>query len=100
MVTIEKKIPNGKLLRISLKADDKKIKHIKITGDFFAIPPEPIIELEEELKDTPISKKEYIPIIENKLKKTQLIGISIKNIIETIEEALSKEEKEKAHKDN
>ena len=48
------KIPNGKLLKISLDYNEKKnlINDIKITGDFFAYPEESIEYLEHELKDT------------------------------------------------
>ena len=48
------KVPQGKLLKISLEYDEKMnvITDICITGDFFAYPEEAIELLEKKLKNT------------------------------------------------
>lgn len=43
------KVPNGKMLKISLEKEDNKIKKIIINGDFFAHPEDCIERIEKEL---------------------------------------------------
>lgn len=56
------KVPNGKLLKISLEDDGTRIVSLKITGDFFMHPEENIEQLERfltgtEKSQTAITKK-------------------------------------------
>ena len=62
------KVPNGKLLKISLNYDKKNnlINEISIMGDFFAYPEEGIELMENELKNTLLER-------ESLLKKINLI---------------------------
>ena len=48
------KVPQGKLLKISLDYDEAKkvIRWVRITGDFFAYPEEALEQLEEKLRNT------------------------------------------------
>ncbi|MCX6670850.1 MAG: hypothetical protein NTX92_02885 [Euryarchaeota archaeon] len=52
------KVPQGKLLKISIEFDekDKVIRDIRITGDFFAYPEEAIELMETKLKNTLIER--------------------------------------------
>ena len=52
------KVPNGKLLKISLIYDkkNKSIDKISIMGDFFAYPEETIEVMENKLKHTLVDK--------------------------------------------
>ena len=56
------KVPNGKLLKISLDYDEKdnSINEINIMGDFFAYPEESIESMENELKNTILEKESLI----------------------------------------
>ena len=78
------KIPNGKLVKINLEYDKntKKIKDIKIMGDFFAYPSEAIEVLEEKLKDSKLIERELITFIKNIIKeyKFEFIGINPEGI--------------------
>lgn len=48
------KVPQGKLLKITLEYDEQKkmITEIRINGDFFAYPEEAIEHMEQQLKNT------------------------------------------------
>ena len=82
------KIPNGKLMKISLDYDKKsnKINKLKITGDFFVYPEEGIEIIENGMKKTIIDKD----IIYNKIEKIisnnfiQLIGLNSEGITKGI----------------
>lgn len=56
------KVPNGKLLKISLKYNKKNdiIEGIRITGDFFAYPEEAIEIIEHALQQTLFSQKHIL----------------------------------------
>lgn len=53
------KVPNGKLLKISLEYDETSnvIRHIRITGDFFVYPEEAIELIEKKLRNTVLNQK-------------------------------------------
>jgi len=82
------KIPDGKLVKISLDYDKEKkiIKKIKIMGDFFAYPNEAIEFLEKHLINTKIEEKILIKkinqdIINNNFK---FIGINAEGLTQGI----------------
>jgi phosphoribosylformylglycinamidine (FGAM) synthase PurS component len=54
------KVPQGKLLKISIEYDEKDnvIRDIRITGDFFAYPEEAIELMETKLKNTVIEREQ------------------------------------------
>jgi lipoate-protein ligase A len=82
------KIPDGKLLKISIDYNDKnkKILDLLITGDFFAYPEEAIEILEEKLVNTTLNEK----ILKNNIKniirenKIELIGLNIEGLVNGI----------------
>lgn len=82
------KVPDGKLLKIFLDYNEKnkKINTIKITGDFFAYPEEAIEKLENELKDSVISKDLLIKKISLIIEKYEIefIGLNPEGLSEGI----------------
>lgn len=78
------KVPNGKMVRISLEEEDGIIKKIKITGDFFLYPEEGIDSIEKGLENVLLDKiEEKIAEIVEK-KKLILFGLNIQGICEAI----------------
>jgi hypothetical protein len=82
------KIPDGKLLKISLDYNDKnkKILDLLITGDFFAYPEEAIEILEEKLVNTTLNEKILKDKIKNIIRenKIELIGLNIEGLVNGI----------------
>lgn len=82
------KVPDGKLMKISLDYNKKsnKINKLKITGDFFVYPEEGIEIIENEMENTIIDRD----IIYNKIEKIintnliQLIGLNSDGITKGI----------------
>jgi lipoate---protein ligase len=78
------KVPQGKLLKISLEYDEKKkvITAIRITGDFFAYPEEAIEHLENELKDTILERKQLLEQISSIVSEyhIEFIGINAEGL--------------------
>jgi len=82
------KVPNGKLLKISLEYDEKLniISDLKITGDFFAYPEEAIELIENELKNVELTqdilmKKISSIIVKNKI---EFIGLNAEGLTDGI----------------
>ena len=73
------KVPQGKLLKISLIYDKKKrlIDKISIMGDFFAYPEESIETMEDELKNTLLDKKSLIERINKVIKENNIEFIGL-----------------------
>jgi len=78
------KIPNGKLLKISLEFNEKKntIIHIKIMGDFFAYPEESIELLEVALNGAVLEKESLQKKIQSIITEhsIQFIGINAEGL--------------------
>ena len=78
------KVPNGKLLKISLIYDkkNKSIDKISIMGDFFAYPEEAIETMENELKNTPLDKSRLLKKINQAIKKNnvEFIGLDAEGL--------------------
>jgi len=78
------KVPNGKLLKISLIYDkkNKSIDKISIMGDFFAYPEEAIETMEDELKNTPLDKSRLLKKINQVIKKNnvEFIGLDAEGL--------------------
>ncbi len=81
------KVPNGKLLKVFVEfeddnADIKKIKDIKITGDFFMHPEEKITLLEDAMKDAQVDDelvKKLQLLIEQE--EIELYGFSVEDLV-------------------
>lgn len=82
------KIPNGKLLRISLDYNDKnkKILDLRITGDFFAYPEESIEIIEKKLVGAPLNEKTLKDKIDNVIRenKIEFIGLDTDGLVSGI----------------
>jgi len=82
------KIPNGKLLNISLDYDEinNSINEIKIMGDFFAYPEESIELMENELKNTILEKVSLFEKINSiiRVHSINFIGLNAERLTEGI----------------
>ena len=82
------KVPNGKLLKISLKYDDKnkQILGLRITGDFFAYPEEAIEIIEKKLLNTTLNEKILKDKIDDVIKenKIEFIGLNTDGLVNGI----------------
>ena len=80
------KVPNGKLLKISLERKNGKIEKISITGDFFAHPENCIEKIEKGLLKKEFEKEN----LENSIKKIiikndyKIFGFDEKSLTEAI----------------
>ena len=79
------KVPNGKLLKISLEYNDKnkEIFGLRITGDFFAYPEEAIEILEKKLVSTYLNEKILKKKIDNVIRenKIEFIGLNTEGLV-------------------
>lgn len=79
------KIPEGKLLKISLDYNhtNKKILNLFITGDFFAYPEEAIEILEKKLVNTTLNEKIIKDKINNIIRenKIEFIGLNTESLV-------------------
>lgn len=82
------KVPQGKLLKISLEFDEKKniILEIHITGDFFVYPEEAIEMLEKKLRNMVIERKHLLEKISSMIAqyKIQFIGLNAEGLTQGI----------------
>jgi hypothetical protein len=80
------KIPDGKLLKISLNYNDNKITEIKIMGDFFAYPEEAIETMEKKLKDSYLNKESLLNKINSVIKENNIefIGLTAEGLTDGI----------------
>ncbi|MCX6661740.1 MAG: hypothetical protein NTY91_04245 [Euryarchaeota archaeon] len=82
------KVPQGKLLKISLEYDKKKnvITNIRITGDFFAYPEEAIELLEKKLQNTVFDRVVLLDTISSLIAKNhiQFIGVNAEGLTQGI----------------
>ncbi len=89
---ITHKIPNGKLVRISLEFDTTILQKIRINGDFFIHPEETIEEMERVLHNLPVeSTQERIQQLLDQAvasKHAELIGIDTATVAKLIHEAI------------
>lgn len=89
---ITHKIPQGKLVRISLEYDTTILQNIKICGDFFIHPEETIEEMERALYHLPVEASEgriqRLLDCAVQTKNAQLIGIDTQSVAKLIHEAI------------
>ncbi|MEK6901970.1 MAG: hypothetical protein AABX02_00075 [archaeon] len=91
-VEITHKIPNGKLVRISLEYDTTILQNIRICGDFFIHPEETIEEMERALYHLPVeaSEERIQSLLDHAVssKRAELIGIDTQTVAKLIHEAI------------
>ncbi|MCK5587955.1 MAG: lipoate--protein ligase family protein [Candidatus Lokiarchaeota archaeon] len=89
----EKKVPGGKLIRVTVETDDtmSKIVNVMFTGDFYLYPEEEIHTLENSLNGTKIDEKEFKRIITNFFENEiiQILGAGPEDFLEILVTALS-----------
>ena len=82
------KVPQGKLLKISVEYNEKKniIKNIWITGDFFAYPEEAIELLEKKLTNTILEQEQLLQKIRSIITEyhIQFIGVDAEGLTKGI----------------
>ena len=80
------KIPNGKLLKISLNYNDNIISEIQIMGDFFAYPEEAIETIENELKNSSLDRESLLKKINLIIKENNIefIGLNAEGLTDGI----------------
>ena len=82
------KIPEGKLLKIFIEFDEQNrlLKQIKITGDFFAYPEESIDTLEKELINITLEKDILLSKINDVIERNNIefIGLNSEGLVEGI----------------
>jgi lipoate-protein ligase A len=78
------KVPQGKLLKISVEYNKKNyvIKNIRITGDFFAYPEEAIELMETKLRNTVLEKEQLLKKIRSIITEyhIQFIGVDAEGL--------------------
>lgn len=84
-----RKVPGGKLVKVSFDLEDERLKDVNITGDFFVQPPESLKSLENSLEGHKIND-ELVSVLEGV--DAGLIGFSRDDIVKTLKEALGDEE--------
>ncbi|MBC7131177.1 hypothetical protein H5T51_08225 [Candidatus Bathyarchaeota archaeon] len=90
----EYKVAGGKLVRATVKAENGKIKEIKLTGDFFIHPEDFIEELEKALIGSPLHESNLakrIKALANE-KNATLLGVSPEDFAKCIVMAGEKDE--------
>ncbi|MAG22177.1 MAG: hypothetical protein CL943_02635 [Candidatus Diapherotrites archaeon] len=82
------KVPDGKLLKVSLETDGDKIKSIMITGDFFMHPETGIELIESKLKGQNIGD-EIVGVIDKAVEANsiEMFGLDSKALLEAIKMA-------------
>ncbi len=82
------KVPQGKLLKISVEYTKKKnvINNIWITGDFFAHPEESIELMEKKLRNTVLEQKQLLEKIRSIISEyhIQFVGVDAEGLTKGI----------------
>lgn len=87
----EEKVPNGKLVCLSVEAEDGHVKKVIITGDFFLHPEETIESIERSLEGVPLDmdEAEVASRIGASLEGAQLIGATAEDLARIFKRAVS-----------
>ncbi|RJS87231.1 lipoate--protein ligase family protein [Candidatus Bathyarchaeota archaeon] len=88
------KVKGGKLIKVQLTSEGKKIKNIKITGDFFLHPEEVIDDIEQTLEGHLLDEQELSRLIRAVLasKNAVSLGVSPEDFARCIMMACEKNE--------
>ncbi|AOV95452.1 hypothetical protein AQV86_06080 [Nanohaloarchaea archaeon SG9] len=89
-----RKVPDGKMIKLELEKENKKIENAEIRGDFFLEPPEKLEELERKLEglETEAEKEEVVEKLEEV--DVDMIGFSAEDVFEAFREAVEGERDE------
>ncbi len=80
MISLDYKVPGGKLIRLSAELDGSKIVKISINGDFFLHPEEKISDLEKVLAGKQLSRVTLQETVATELAECEMVGISSEEI--------------------
>jgi len=83
--TVVRKIPGGKLLRVSVECDGDVIRRVAINGDFFAHPEEAVESLEKALAGARLP--DVRRIVERELAAVKLYGVDGNSLVKAVWEA-------------
>ena len=78
------KVPDGKLVKITMDFEDEKIVKVKIMGDFFMHPEEKIEELEKELVGVELVKETLTDKVGKFLENVDVFGVDGEGFAEAI----------------
>jgi len=80
------KVPNGKLVKVTLEFENEKILSVIITGDFFLYPENGIEVIENSLNGADLNRKDLVSKINQAVEKNklELFGIDADGIVEAI----------------
>jgi len=86
-LSLVKRSSRGKTIKIDLTIDEenKVIKDIVVSGDFFAYPPEKLEELEDKLKNKHVSEVDRV--IDGYRDILELVGASLDDLKELVKKA-------------
>jgi len=87
------KVPNGKLLKVSVGFEGSIVTDIKVTGDFFLYPETGIDLIEKSIKGRKL--EELQPVLDRVVKENnlRLFGFAVKDLVYAIGMAKEGEEK-------
>ena len=82
------KVPDGKLLRLSLELSSGKISAIQIRGDFFMHPEEGVEKIEQALVGTAVDK-EIVKAVDKAVAENsiEMFGLDSKAVFEAVKMA-------------
>jgi len=83
-----RKIPGGKMLKVVVRVENGKITYVRFHGDYFVYPEEAVEDMEREIYGKNL--EEAKEIIEKYLSSADMVGISVKDFCEALEEAYKK----------
>jgi len=85
---IIKKIPGGKMLKVVVRVREGRIIHARFHGDYFVYPEEVVEDMEREICGKTLDEAK--DIIEKYLASVEMVGISIQDFRDALEEAYEK----------
>jgi lipoate-protein ligase A len=88
------KVPNGKLLKVTVEHEGDRIEKVHIRGDFFIHPEESLDELETALKGIEYDRKIITDTVGDFFSKKGLIafGITPKAVVDVLMKCKEREE--------
>jgi hypothetical protein len=88
MYSLERKIENGKLVRLYADFDGDIINEIKITGDFFIHPEDALLSIEHLFLNKKVSSLNHLKL--GKHLRAHIVGFTLNDIISMLQEIYSK----------
>lgn len=80
-----RKVPGGKLLKVTVEYEGIALKSVRVNGDFFAHPEDGIERLEKRLAGVKV--EDVDGVVTESLKDVELYGVDVRSITDAILEA-------------